>query len=781
METIEKNSTEQVMPVLPVKDTVVFPNMIVPILVKTEKYLPMIEEVSDKEKLMFVVGRQEAEKEGGQSHPLPGIGTVASILKVTKGDEGTIVVVQGLCRGAIGEVLSREPHFVAKVQRLHHEEQTGQRIDALKANLMKQFSELVEMAPYLPNELLHICRHVSDPSVLADMIASYLSMDRKKKQDILECLDVVERMEKLTLYVNEELEIAKMGQQIQSQVQKGIDKSQREYYLREQLKAIQKELGLDDQGPPEIQELRERLKAKRLPESAHKVALKEIDKISKMNPSSSEYTVSMNYLDLLLELPWSESTRDLLDLKKAEKVLNRHHYDLQNVKKRILEYLAVRKLNPSHKGPILCLVGPPGTGKTSLGRSIAEAVGRKFVRISLGGVRDEAEIRGHRRTYVGALPGRIIQGLKKSGSNNPVFMLDEIDKMGMDFRGDPASALLEVLDPEQNFSFSDHYLEVEFDLSKVMFITTANQLDTIPRPLLDRMEVLELPGYTEFEKVNIAKRFLIPRQVRENGLDRRRVSLTKGIVEKIIREYTREAGVRNLEREIGGLCRGVARRIAEGQKGRFVITPDRLREYLGAPKFSSDIEERTSVPGVATGMAWTPAGGDILFVEATMMPGQKSLVLTGQLGEVMKESAQAALSYLRSKAGMLGISADFYKDKDLHIHVPAGGIPKDGPSAGVTILTALASLLTCRPIKPDVAMTGEVTLRGSVLPVGGIKEKILAANRNGIKHVILPEKNRNDLEEIPDEVKDQLTFHLVKKMEEVLELALDTPVGPSCN
>jgi ATP-dependent Lon protease len=613
------------------------------------------------------------------------------------------------------------------------------------------------------------------------MIASYLNVDRYKRQQILDILDIEDRLERLIFFLNEELEVAKMGQAIQNEVQKGIDKHQREYYLREQLKAIQKELGVGEQGSSEIEELREKLEMKKLPEAAHKVASKEIEKLSKMNASSSEYTVTTNYLDWLLELPWSESTKDRLDIKRAERILNKHHYDLEKVKKRILEYIAVRKLNPDHKGPILCFVGPPGTGKTSLGRSIAEAMGRKFVRISLGGVRDEAEIRGHRRTYVGALPGRIIHGLKKAGSNNPIFMLDEVDKVGTDFRGDPASALLEVLDPEQNFSFSDHYLEVEFDLSKVMFITTANQLETIPRPLLDRMEVLELPGYTEYEKVQIARRFLIQRQIKEHGLDVAKVSIRLSAIKGIIQEYTREAGVRNLEREIGAICRGLAKKLAEGEDRKFVVTGKTVRAFLGLPKFTSDIVERTSVPGVATGMAWTPTGGDILFVEATMMPGQKNLVLTGQLGDVMKESAHAALSYLRSKAAAFGIAEDFYRDRDLHVHVPAGAIPKDGPSAGITILTALASLLTCRPIKPDLAMTGEVTLRGSVLPVGGIKEKVLAASRSGIKQIILPARNKNDLEEIPTKVKEGLDFHLVKKMEEVLEIALDGPVGPSCN
>jgi ATP-dependent Lon protease len=775
----KKTDFPEIMPLLPVREAVLFPNMIVPILVKTEKYLPMIKEAADKSEIIIIVMVEEDEKT--EEVVLRRVGTAASVAKISKGDEGTIVVVQGLARVAVTEIASAGPFYKVKAQKLNDVEKQGKRVDALRSNIIKLFKELVTLSPYLPDEILNVIKHVPDLGSLADITSSYLNIEEAKKQQILDCLDVEQRLEILTLFLNEELEVSRMGQKIQSQVQKGIDKTQREYYLREQLKVIQKELGAGEEVPSEIQELREKMEKKRLPEGAHKAASKEIDKLAKMSPSSSEYTVSTNYLDWLLDLPWSEGTKDRLDTKKAEKVLNAHHYNLEKVKKRILEYLAVRKLNPDHKGSILCFVGPPGTGKTSLGRSIAEAMGRKFVRISLGGVRDEAEIRGHRRTYVGALPGRIIHGLRKAGSNNPIFMLDEIDKVGNDFRGDPASALLEVLDPEQNFSFSDHYLEVEFDLSKVMFITTANQFDTIPGPLLDRMEVLELPGYTEEEKIRIATRFLVHRQVKEHGLDPKRVSIRPSAVKQIIRAYTREAGVRNLEREIAAVCRGIAKKVAEGQEGPFIVKGEEVREYLGLPKFSSDAEERTSVPGVATGMAWTPAGGDVLFVEATMMPGQMSLVLTGQLGEVMKESAQAALSYLRSKAKSLGISEDFFSNHDLHIHVPAGAIPKDGPSAGVTMLTALASLLTCRPIRADVAMTGEVTLRGRVLPVGGIKEKVLAASRSGIKHIILPEGNKNDLEDIPEKIRNRLDIHLVKKMEEVLQFALDKPVGPFCN
>jgi ATP-dependent Lon protease len=778
---MKNNKTEfpEIMPLLPIKDHVLFPNMIIPILVKNEKYLPMIEEASNKDKVIVIAMVGEEEKT--EEVIFHRVGTAASVAKISKAEGGTVVVVQGLSRMAMTEIVTGDPYYTVKAHKISDVVKQGKRMEALRTNIANLFKELVALSPYLPDEILNVIRHIADPASLADIISSYLNIDGSKRQQILDALDVEQRFEKLTVFLNEELEVSRMGRQIQSQVQKGIDKTQREYYLREQLKAIQKELGVGEEGFSEIHELKEKMGKKGLPEAAHKVASREIDKLAKMNPSSSEYTVTTNYLDWLLGLPWSESTKDRLDIKRAEKVLNKHHYNMEKVKKRILEYLAVRKLNPGHKGPILCFVGPPGTGKTSLGRSIAQALGRTFVRISLGGVRDEAEIRGHRRTYVGALPGRIINGLRKAGSGNPVFMLDEIDKVGNDFRGDPASALLEVLDPEQNSSFSDHYLEVEFDLSNVMFITTANQLDTIPGPLLDRMEVLELPGYTEEEKLQIARRFLVPRQIKEHGLNPKQVAVRRSAITGIIRGYTREAGVRSLEREIAGLCRGVARKVAEGEEHRFVISAEKIREYLGLPRFSSDIEERTSVPGVATGMAWTPTGGDVLFVEATMMPGQKSLVLTGQLGDVMKESAQAALSYVRAKAKNLGISEDFFKDRDLHIHVPAGAIPKDGPSAGVTILTALTSLLTCRPIRPDVAMTGEVTLRGSVLPVGGIQEKVLAASRSGIKHVILPERNRNDLEDIPEKIRDKLSFHLVKKMEEVLEIALDEPVGPSCN
>ncbi|VBB47698.1 Lon protease [uncultured Desulfatiglans sp.] len=762
------------LPVLPLKDAVIFPRMVVPLAIREEAHRRLVDDALHGDKMVLTVMMKDgAEGETTGTPEVHRIGTACHIMKLSKMDEGTVVVVQGIARVEIKGVKQGEHYSLAEVERLEDIGRSGKKIDAMTLSIMNLFKEIVDLSPHLPDELIDLAKNIEEPGPLADMIVSTLNLDRHKKQDILECLDVKTRLERITRFLSEDLELQKMGRQIQDQVKKGIDQHQKEFYLKEQLKAIQKELGMGDDEGSEIDELLERLEEKDLPEPVKAVAEKELRRLSGMNPASSEYTVSRTYLDWILDLPWNEGTEETLDIRRAERVLNRHHYNLEKVKKRILEYLAVRKLNPAHKGPILCLVGPPGTGKTSLGRSIAEAMGRKFVRTSLGGVRDEAEIRGHRRTYVGALPGRIIQGIKRAGSNNPVYILDEIDKVGTDFRGDPSSALLEVLDPEQNFSFSDHYLEVEFDLSKVMFIATANQLDPVPPPLRDRMEVLELAGYTEDEKLNIARKFLIPRQVKEHGLSREKIIIRTPAVRKIIREYTREAGVRNLEREIGAICRAVARGVAEGSEDLFDVSAAALQEYLGNPRFTFDLAKRTSVPGVAIGLAWTPAGGDILFVEATMMPGKKSLNLTGQLGDVMKESAHTAMSYLRSKAAQFGIREDFFAERDFHIHVPAGAIPKDGPSAGVTMLTALASLLIGRPVRHRVAMTGEVTLRGMVLPVGGIKEKVLAASRSGIKEIILPEGNRHDLDDIPEKIRKQLIFHLVNRMEDVLALALE--------
>jgi ATP-dependent Lon protease len=682
------------------------------------------------------------------------------------------VIVQGVSRIKVKEYIQREPYFKVRCETIDEGFVQGVEIEALMMNLKNLFQRAVELAPYLTAELGTMVSNIKSPSILGDLIASNLNLSSTEKQGILETFDVRERLAKVHLVLNKEVQVLELGNKIQSQVKEDMDRTQREYYLREQLKAIKKELGELDEHSTEMKELRERIKKARMPAEALAAAEKELDRLAKIPPASAEYTVARTYLDWLVELPWSETTEDNLDIDNAQKTLDEDHYDLEKVKKRILEYLAVRKLKSDMKGPILCFVGPPGVGKTSLGRSIARTMGRKFMRISLGGVRDEAEIRGHRRTYVGALPGRIIQGIKKAGSNNPIFMLDEVDKIGMDFRGDPSSALLEVLDPEQNFSFSDHYIDVNFDLSKVMFITTANVLDTIPPALRDRMETLELPGYSEDQKIMIAKQFLIPKQISEHGLSSEFIEFQDEAIQVIITSYTREAGVRNLEREIAAICRGVAKDVARGIKEKVMTGPEILHKFLGPVKFFPEVAERTSEPGVATGLAWTPTGGDIIFVEATKMRGEKGLTLTGQLGDVMKESAQAALAYVRSKSKELGIDEDFFAKNDIHIHVPAGAIPKDGPSAGITMFVALTSLLTNTPVRSDVAMTGEITLRGLVLPVGGIKEKVLAGMRAGIKTIILPKKNEKDLEEIPEHIRKQMNFRYIQRMDEAIELAL---------
>jgi ATP-dependent Lon protease len=682
------------------------------------------------------------------------------------------VFVQGQSRIRIKEYTKTTPYLKAKIDIIKEEYEKEVEIEALMVSIKNLFQRAVELSPNIPSEVGILVMNMNDPVTLADLIASNFNISVEEKQEILEILNIKKRLEKVVTILNKELQVLELGSKIQDELKKEMDKNQREYYLREQLKAIQRELGEEDERTVEVTELKEKIKNAKMTEEVHQVATKELDRLSKMPPAAAEYTVSRTYLDWLIELPWSIATDDNLDIDEAQKVLDEDHYNLEKVKKRILEYLAVRKLKADMKGPILCFVGPPGTGKTSLGKSIARALGRKFIRMSLGGVRDEAEIRGHRRTYVGALPGRIIQGIKKAGSHNPVFMLDEIDKLGMDFRGDPSSALLEVLDPEQNFSFSDNYLEVPFDLSNVMFITTANILDTIPPALRDRMEILDLSGYTEEEKLMITKRYLVPRQLEAHGLNTEKLKFDDGAIRAIISDYTREAGLRNLEREVAAICRGVAKEWAQGKTKMVKVTKKMLKSFLGPMKFFSEIAERTSVPGVATGLAWTPTGGDIIFVEATKMKGNKSLTLTGLLGDVMKESAQAALSYIRSKAKELDIPEDFFDKIDIHLHVPAGAIPKDGPSAGITIFTALTSLLTNRPVRNDLAMTGEITLRGLVLPVGGIKEKILAAKRAGINKVILPKKNENNLEEIPEDVKNGMEFHFVEKMNQVIKKAL---------
>ena len=761
------------LPILPLRDTVAFPNIVTPLVVAREKSVQLIHDVIAGTRILGLVAQKHAEDEDPTDEDIYHYGIAAIILRMLKFPDGSLrVLVQGITRIKLLKQETADPYFKYKVRTLSDEYQESTEIEALKRNIAIQFQKVVSLVPQLPDELQVVVVNTGHPGKLADLVGSNLNLTVEEKQSLIETVDIKKRLERLTVFLNRELEVLEMGSKIQDQVQSELGKNQREYFLREQLRAIQKELGIGDERSAEIDELREKIHKAKMPERAEEEALRELDRLSKMQPGAAEYTVSRTYLDWMIILPWSVSTEDNLDIEQAQKVLDEDHYDLEKVKERIIEYLAVRKLKSDTKGPILCFVGPPGVGKTSLGRSIARSMGRKFVRISLGGVHDEAEIRGHRRTYIGALPGRIIQGLKTAGSNNPIFMLDEVDKIGQDFRGDPSSALLEVLDPEQNFSFSDHYLDVPFDLSKVMFITTANVLDTIPSALRDRMEILHIPGYIEEEKVHIAVKYLIPRQIAENGLKRKNIAFQRSAVRKIIQGYTREAGVRNLERQIATVCRKVAKEVAAGVDEKKVITAENLSEFLGPEKFYAEVKERTSQSGVATGLAWTPTGGDVLFIEATQMPGSKGLILTGQLGDVMKESAQAALSYVRSRSDDLKIESSFFRKHDIHIHVPAGAIPKDGPSAGVTIATALVSLIKNKPVRNDVAMTGEITLRGKVLPVGGIKEKVLAARRAGIKKVILPAKNKDDLEEIPENAKKGMKFFLAETIDDVWAQAI---------
>lgn len=761
------------LPILPLRGTVLYPELILPIMVGRKKSVKLIDDAMERDRIIGVVTQKRSEIEDPKEDELHQFGVAALILRMIREVDGSQrVIVQGVSRIRIQEYIRRNPYYTARIEAIEEGSIKGVEVDALMMNLKGLFQKAIEYAPYLTSELGTMVSNIKSPATLTDLIASNLNINASEKQRLLEMVDVQERLNQVHLLLNREVQVLELGNKIQSQVKEDMDKTQREYYLREQMKAIKKELGEMDEHTAETKELKEQIAKAKMPPEALKVAEKELDRLSRIPPASAEYTVARTYLDWLVDLPWSKSTKDNLEISNARNILEEDHYNLEKVKKRTLEYLAVRKLKDDMKGPILCFVGPPGVGKTSLGKSIARAMGRKFVRISLGGIRDEAEIRGHRRTYVGALPGRIIQGLKRAGSNNPVFMLDEVDKIGMDFRGDPSSALLEVLDPEQNFSFSDHYIDVGFDLSKVMFITTANVLETIHQTLRDRMEVLELPGYTEYEKLMIAKEFLIPKQFSEHGLSEENIELQDDALSTIISSYTREAGVRNLEREIASGCRGVAKEVAEGKKEKTIINSDALHKFLGPVKFFPEVAERTSEAGVATGLAWTPTGGDILFVEVTKMKGEKTLTLTGQLGDVMKESAQAALSFVRTKAKKLGIKEDFFDKADLHIHVPAGGIPKDGPSAGLTIFVALTSLFTNRPVRSDIAMTGEITLRGLVLPVGGIKEKVLAGRRAGIKTIILPKKNEKDLEEIPERIKKEMDFKFIQKMDEAITMAL---------
>jgi len=777
------------LPILPSADTVVYPSMIVPLATDDQKMVTLIDDAVAGDKIVAIFARRSGEGEPSPKN-LFGVGTAALIARMFKMPDGSIrAFLQGLERIRLKKLTQSEPYLKGKVEVLKAEEvEKTTELEALMRNLVDLFQKVVSLAPNLPEELGIAAVNMTDPGGLTDFVAAHINMSLEERQELLEMLDVTERIKKLTTHINRELEILELGSKIQSQMKQEIDKNQREFYLREQLKAIQKELGEVDERTMEINELREKIAQAQLPPEAQQEAERELDRLAKMPPAAAEYTVSRTYLDWLINLPWAKSTEDNLDVAQAQQVLDEDHYDLDKVKSRILEYLAVRQLKEDMKGPILCFVGPPGTGKTSIGQSIARALGRKFVRLSLGGIRDEAEIRGHRRTYVGALPGRIIQQIRRAESNNPVFMLDEVDKIGMDFRGDPAAALLEVLDPEQNFAFSDHYLDVRFDLSKVMFITTANIVDPIPPALQDRMEVLELPGYTELEKLHIAQRFLVSRQLKENGLSADRLQFSDDGVLAIIRNYTREAGVRNLEREIGTVCRKVAMGVAQGSEGTAVITPEALHGYLGPIKFRYEVAEEGDEVGVATGLAWTPVGGDVLFIEAALVPGKGNLILTGKLGDVMQESARAALTYARSfeyradadrrQRRLETHTVDgtpfesFYEKNDVHIHVPAGAIPKDGPSAGITMAVALVSAITGKRVRKDVAMTGEITLRGKVLPVGGIRDKVLAAHRAGIKKVILPKDNDKDTEEIPQQVKDELEFILVDNIDEVLETTL---------
>ena len=766
-------------PVMPLRNTVLFPQQVIPIYIGRERSLKLINDLDPKKRYIIVVAQEDGSIEDPKPSDLYAFGTLAQVLKVfDMPDNSKSAIVQGISRVKILDYTKQEPYLFAAVESMDDEPITdGLEVDALAANLRQAFDELMKVAPNLTEEHSGMLKNIQKPNRLTDRAISVITISNQEKQEILEELNVKKRIEKALNLISREIQRIKLGEEIQSEVHDEITKTQREYYLREQMKAIKKELG-EDEGSVETKELEDKLKAVKMPEDAEKVAMKELDRLSRIPTQSPEYNVSRTYIEWLSELPWSESTDDRIDLKEAKKILDDDHYGLDKVKERIIEYLAVRNLKQKKdpdgrvRGPILCFGGPPGVGKTSLGKSIARAMGRKFVRLSLGGVRDEAEIRGHRRTYIGALPGRIIQSIKKAGTNNPVFMLDEIDKLGADFRGDPSSALLEVLDPEQNHSFSDHYLEVDFDLSNVMFISTANYQDAIPPALRDRMEILEFTGYIEDEKVQIAKRHIVPKQVKENGLTKEDVTFDAGSVQELIRSYTREAGVRNLEREIANVLRKVARELVEEETKKTKITKAKVGEYLGAPRFHSELAERTTKPGVVTGLAWTAAGGDILFIESTKMKGKGQLTLTGQLGDVMKESATAGLTFVRSHAEEFGLDPDFNENTDIHIHVPAGAIPKDGPSAGVSMVTSLVSLLSGIPVKKKLAMTGEITLRGSVLPIGGVKEKVTAAHRAGIKEVILPDHNRKDLEDVPKHVAKDLTFHFAKEINDVLKVAI---------
>ena len=779
---ITKNKDEvlEIYPVLPLRNTVLFPQQIIPIYVGREQSLKLIADLpKGGKKYIVVVAQKDGSVENPKASDLYEYGTLAMVMKVfDMPDKSRSAIVQGLDRVRVKNFLDPDPYYKGLVEKVRGVVTPSAEIEGITVNLQEIFKKLIEIAPYLSEEQFHVLSNIQNPGKLVDKAISLMNISTKEKQDILEELDIKKRLEKCTVLINREIHRIELGEKIQSDVQDEISKSQREYFLREQMKAIQKELG-EDTGGVELDELDEKIKTAKMPEKIEKVARKELTRMKKIPAQSPEYTVARTYLDWLVELPWSKESKDNEDINYAQEVLDSDHYGLTKVKERIVEHLAVRNLKKSRakkgerfKSPILCFGGPPGTGKTSIGKSIAKAMGREFVRISLGGVRDEAEIRGHRRTYIGALPGRIIASLKKAGTNNPIFMLDEIDKLGMDFRGDPSSALLEVLDPEQNFSFNDHYLEVDFDLSNIMFITTANRIDKIPGPLRDRMEVLEFSGYIMEEKLQIAIDHLLPKQIKEHGLRKKEIKFSDESICLLVESYTREAGVRNLERQLANVCRKVAREITDGKVKSIKVTPEKVYEYLGPIKFISEIAERTQQPGVVVGLAWTAFGGDILFIEATKMPGKGALKLTGKLGDVMKESVQAAYSYVRANAHKLGLDPTFYKKMDIHVHVPAGAIPKDGPSAGVAMITALVSLLTDKPVKDRLGMTGEISLRGNVLPIGGLKEKSTAAHRAGLTHILAPAQNEKDLVDIPKKVLKDLKISFVKDVSEVLKLAL---------
>jgi len=764
----------ETLPVVPLRGVIVFPAAVVPLLISRPSSRQAVESALAGEQLLALASQENPEDEQPPTEALSRFGTAGRIIKTLRYPDGNLrILVQGVRRIQIESYVHEAPYLRARVTPVT--EQSGaspEALDAARINLTNAFARYVAMSPQLPDELQMIVLNIDDPTKVGDLIAANLNIASTVKQELLENADLPARLKQLSSILSREIELLELGNKIQSDVQSELTKHQREFYLRQQLRAIQKELGEGDARANEIDELHAKMEKANLPEKAREATERELDRLRMIPPESAEHSVVRTYIEWLVNLPWSVTTQDNLDIAHARQVLDEDHYGLTKIKDRILEFLAVRQLKADSRGPILCFVGPPGTGKTSLGRSIARAMGRAFVRMSLGGMRDEAEIRGHRRTYIGSLPGRLIQNIRTAGSSNPLFVLDEIDKLGSDFRGDPSSALLEVLDPEQNSSFQDHYLDVPFDLSKVMFVTTANMLDTIPPPLRDRMEIIELAGYTEEDKLEISRGHLIPKQILENGLSDANIEFTEEGLTHIIRHYTREAGLRNLEREIGTLCRKVARSVTEGRHDLVTVTAAKVRELLGAERYFSEVAERTAEPGVAVGLAWTPMGGDIMFIEATKMAGKKGLSLTGHLGDVMKESAQAALSFIRSRAVELGIAADFFETTDLHVHVPAGAVPKDGPSAGITLAVAIISLLTDRAVRNDVAMTGEITLRGKVLPVGGIKEKVLGARRAGINNIILPVRNEKDLEDIPAHIRAEMTFSFVSTMDDVLPLAL---------